>query len=290
MSSAIAAATVVLLGAAGCRVLLVRAAARDVAGRLETRARMVRWPAPSRLRAALVDAAIPFDPDAVWSTWTVAGFTMVIVAGAFGGPGLAFVGVTAIVIGPAATLVALRGRSARQVDAALPDVLDGVARSLRSGAAMAQALDECREVATGRLSDDLTAVVESVANGASITSALDAWSARCPTPGVRLAVASVALAAESGGAAARAIGGVAETLRANLAVAAEVRAQAAQARLSALVIALSPLAFGALAAGTDRQTADFLFRTPIGVGCLVAGLLLDGAAAFWMHRITEVPA
>src|SRR5439155_897231 len=82
----------------------------------------------------------------------------------------------------------------------------------------------------------------------------------------------IALAAESGGAAARAIDGVGETLRANLAVAAEVRAQSAQARLSALVIALAPLGFGALAAGTDRQTADFLFRTPIGLGCLVVGL------------------
>ena len=103
-------------------------------------------------------------------------------------------------------------------------------------------------------------------------------------------MASIALAAESGGAAARAIDGVAATLRANLALAAEVRAQAAQARLSALVIAVSPVAFGALAAGTDRQTADFLLRTPIGLLCLVAGLSLDAAAAFWMHRITEGPA
>jgi tight adherence protein B len=69
-----------------------------------------------------------------------------------------------------------------------------------------------------------------------------------------------------------------------------VRAQAAQARLSGLVIALAPLAFGALAAGTDRRTAHFLLHSPFGSGCLAAGLALDGLAAWWMHRITAVAA
>ena len=287
MTAAFIAAALVLAGAGGCRALLALAAEREVTARIGSPSREVRWPAPARLRQALLDAALPIDPDLAWVGWIVGGTTITVLASTFGGAGLAVVVLSALGAAPVAVLVAMRERSARQVDAALPELLDSIARSLRSGAAIAQALDESREVASGRLAADLDILVHDVANGAPLTRALDAWMARCPTPGVRLTVASIALAAESGGAAARAIDGVAETLRANLAVASEVRAQAAQARLSALVIALSPLAFGALAVGTDRQTADFLFRTPIGLACLVTGLALDSGAAFWMHRITE---
>jgi Flp pilus assembly protein TadB len=138
------------------------------------------------------------------------------------------------------------------------------------------------------LGHDLREVVRATAGGVPFVVALDAWPSRCPTAGVRLAVAALALSAESGGAAARAVDGVAATLRANLAVAGEVRAQAAQARLSGLVIALAPLGFGALAAGTDARTAHFLLRSTLGSLCLAGGLALDGLAAWWMHRITSV--
>ena len=290
MTAAVIAAAVVLLGAAGCHALLVRAVGREVTGRFIDGTLPPRWPAPALLRVAVDGAAIPVDADVAWVAWLSAGLALPVVAAVFGGVGLALVALVAVIGTPAAVLAALRGRAARQVDGALPEVLDGVARSLRSGAAIGQALEECRDVASGRLGADIGVVVDDAGNGAPLTQALDGWTVRCPTPGVRLTVASIALAAESGGAAARAVDGVAATLRANLALAAEVRAQAAQARFSALVIAVSPVAFGALAAGTDRQTADFLLRTPIGLLCLVAGLSLDAAAAFWMHRITEGPA
>lgn len=285
------AAAVVLLGAGACRALLSAGAGREVAGRLDTEGpARARWRAPLRLRGWIDDAALPVHADQVWTAWAACTPVLAIIAMAAGGPALAILAVAVAVAGPAALLLALRGRSARAVDAALPELLDEVARSLRSGAAIGQALDEASRAATGRLGADITAVIGDVSNGAALVAALDGWMARCPTRGVRLAVAALALAAESGGAAAKAIDGVAATLRANLAAAGEVRAQAAQARLSALVIALAPLAFGALAAGTDRHTAAFLLRTPLGLGCLTAGLLLDGAAAWWMHRITEAPA
>jgi tight adherence protein B len=119
---------------------------------------------------------------------------------------------------------------------------------------------------------------------------LDEWAGRCPRASVRLAVAALAMAADAGGASAAAVDGVAATLRANVTTAAEVRALASQARYSAMVIALAPLAFAVLAAGTDSDSLDFMLRTPLGVACLTAGLGLDAVGAWWMHRITSVSA
>ena len=100
-----------------------------------------------------------------------------------------------------------------------------------------------------------------------------------------MAAGALALAATAGGPQARAVDGVADTLRERRAVAAEVRAQSAQARLSALVIGLLPVAFLAWAVVTDRRTAVFLVASPPGWACLVAGIALEAAGALWMRRI-----
>src|SRR5205823_14752762 len=94
---------------------------------------------------------------------------------------------------------------------------------------------------------------------------------RYPRPGTRLAVAALCLGAETGGAQARAVDGVAATLRERLAVAGEVRALTSQTRASMLVIAAAPVAFCVFASTTDPRTSTFLFRTPVGLACLAAG-------------------
>src|SRR5207249_10999430 len=135
--------------------------------------------------------------------------------------------------------------------------------------------------------EELRLVAAEAAGGASLVAALEAFAVRRPLPGVALAVSALCLGAEAGGAQARAVDGVAATLRERLAVAGEVRALSAQTRASMVVIAASPLAFCAFATATDPRTSAFLFRTPVGVACLVAGLALDAVGALWMRRRSE---
>jgi len=287
VTRAVVAGMVVVLGALGGRATL---RAGDRASVLSHRYLAVRARPPAVLVAALADAAAPWPAEVVWPAWVVVGVAAVAAGVAVGGTGLAVVVAVAVVAGPALTLAAARGRSVALVDVELPDVLDAVARSLRSGVTVRQSLAELAPSRSGQLGADLATVVAKADGGLALGDALDGWARRCPTAGVRLTVAALGLSIDAGGAAARAVDGVAATLRANLAVTGEVRAQSSQARLSALVIAASPLAFGALAAGTDGRTADFLLRSRFGLACLAGGLALDGVAAWWMHRITAVPA
>jgi tight adherence protein C len=106
---------------------------------------------------------------------------------------------------------------------------------------------------------------------------------------VRVAVAALVLGTQSGGAPARAVDGVAAGLRARIAVAAEVRALSTQARLSAVIIAVAPVAFAILASATDAGIAGVLFGTRVGGVLLTVGLALDGAGALWMARICRRP-
>jgi tight adherence protein B len=240
------------------------------------------------LDAALEDAALPLDAAALRRWWAVAATVLVVGAIAAGGLLLA---VVVALLSAGAVPIALRlgrGRRDRLVEAAMPDALDAMARSLRSGGSLRHAIEEAARDDTGPLAVDLRHVAADLHDGASLVDALDRWALDRPLPGVRLAAAALALGAETGGATAQAVDGVAETLRTNVAIAGEVRALSSQARMSALVIALAPIGFTFLAATSDGSTATFLLRTPAGVACLCAGLALDLAGGLWMRKLTAI--
>jgi tight adherence protein B len=165
-----------------------------------------------------------------------------------------------------------------------------MARSLRAGASLVQAIDEAARATPGAIGDDLFGLVAAHRSGVPLAEALAGWRSTRPLPGVRLTASALELGLAAGGTHARAVDGVAATLRDNLAISAEVRAQAAQAQASALVIGLSPIGFTALACLADHRTASFLFQTPAGLACLAVGGALDAAGAMWMARITRTDA
>jgi tight adherence protein B len=245
---------------------------------------------PARVAAALVEADLPLAPAVVWTAWVVALGLGPVVAGVAGGPGLAGVALLGLAAGPAVAVRSRRGRAGERLEQALPGALEAVARSLRSGASLRQAVAEAGAAAgTGRvLAAELSRAAAEAAQGASLVAALEGVGRRRPLPGVRLGVAALCLGAETGGAQARAVDGVAATVRECMAVAAELRALSSQARISALVIGLAPVGFGAFAAATDPRTSQFLLHTTGGLILLVTGLVLDGLGWLWMQRLAQV--
>jgi tight adherence protein B len=248
-----------------------------------------RGRAPSWLGTRLGDLDVAVSPDLVWRAWMAAVIVVPAAALLFGGVPLAVLAGVAVTATPVGVWRANRGRRDARLTAGLPGALEALARSLRSGAGLRAAIGEAGSATPAPLRTELLRVART-AEAEGVVAALEAWAARRPVPGVRLAVAALCLGAETGGAQARAIDGVATTLRQRLSAAAEARALASQARVSAAVIALAPLAFCALASSTDTRVASFLFRSGAGAAVLTAGLVLDAAGALWMARLTRLPA
>ncbi len=245
---------------------------------------------PARVAAALTEADLPLAPAVAWTAWLGALALGPLLAGIAGGPGLAGVALLGLAAGPVLLVRTRRGRAGERLEQALPGALEAVARSLRSGASLRQAVAEAGAAAgTGRvLAGELTRAAAEAAQGASLVTALEGVGRRRPLPGVRLGVAALCLGAETGGAQARAVDGVAATVRERIAVAAELRALSSQARISALVIGLAPVGFGAFAAATDPRTSQFLLHTSGGLILLVTGLALDAMGWLWMQRLAKV--
>ncbi len=244
--------------------------------------------APSVLGPRLAEAGLDVDADRAWSAWLAASATAAILALPAGGPGLVAAVVVLAAMAPVVTWSLYRHRGQAAVEAALPGAVDAIARGLRSGASLRQAVAEAAAATPGELGRDLGHVAAATERGATIGASLEEWARGRPIGGVRLVVAALGLASEMGGATAQAVDGVADTLRQRLAARAEARSLATQARTSAAVIAAAPLAFGALASATDPRTLAYVFGTAPGLAFLGLGLGLDAVGALWMARITRI--
>lgn len=172
----------------------------------------------------------------------------------------------------------------RSAELTQPGALDQLAAHLRAGGTVLTGL---RELAggTGPLADDLRLVVARVDGGSSLADALAAWRAGRPAPDVAVVATALEVAHSVGGAVAGPLEGLAAGLRDRIEAARELRAQSAQARLSAWVVGLAPLGALGLSLLSDHRVAATLGGTAAGRTCLLAGAGLEAMAAAWMCRI-----
>ena len=281
---------ILALAAAGAAWVLARAAWR---GPTRARARACRarsaWMLPGRLRTwlerALREADVAMSPEDAAITATTATVVVTLLAGAMNPAAapLAFAG--AVVAGPVGLVVA-RGRAQRAFVAGLPGFVEFVAGQLRSGHTVASALVAAGDRA-GPLGGDARRVQQRVALGATLTDALARWAGERRCEPAAAVAGALAVAAETGGAAATALDGLARSLRDVLGAQAEAAALSAQARLSAVVVGVAPIAYLGFAAATDPHAAASLVSTSTGRACLALGLALDALGALWMRRITR---
>ena len=253
----------------------------------------LRLPEPLRKmlsQAALTEAAGgPREADLA-ILWTAFGAFGAAVGFSFAALPGGLLGLTAGLAAPIAALLLRRGERNRRLTEGLPDFLESVARSLRSGSSLPKAAMETIEgppALAWPLPEELKDVRAGIAAGAPFQQVLADWRTRRQLRAVRLAVAAMSLGAGVGGERARAIDGVAHTLREHQALRRELDVSAAQARLSAAVVAGLPLMFLLLTEAVGGQGGQFLLGTSAGLLCLVGGIVLNCAGAWWMRRIVK---
>jgi len=253
----------------------------------------------SELRRRLGDTVAPGPPVAVPARviallrWQDVPGSVLGIAAVLGGvTGALVAGPFWSVVAPSLAAVAGLARWAHRLgdgaryDEALIDVVDELARQLRSGAGLLGVLPELASTVQGPVRADLEAVVARCTAGVPLADALGAWVQQRPRPGVRLVAATLGLGASSGGLRARAVDELAASLRRREQIRRDATALAGQAQLSAVVMTVSPLLFAALLAAGDPSARQFLLHAPAGLICVAVGLTLDLVAAAWMVRIT----
>jgi tight adherence protein B len=193
---------------------------------------------------------------------------------------------------------ALRARERRAAAerraVAVADLCAAVAGEVRAGlpphTALARAVRDAGWARDPALGEAAVPVLAAARFGGDVPAALHA-AARVPgARGLAGAAACWQVAVDGGAGLAAGLDRVAATLRAERDQAADLTAQLAGPRSTAVMLALLP-AFGVLlGTGLGAAPLHVLLHTPPGLACLVVGALLEWAGLAWSARITRVAA
>ena len=253
------------------------------------------WWSSQRVRARVADAANALRVEDAAVRWTTPVPPAAVVAGGAGvtvaafalGPVTLALSVLGLAVAPILVGRQRRARALVKRRSQLPQALERLASAMRSGSSLPVALGEAGRATSDPLGPELAALALGASEGQPIAAVLDGWTRQHDDPGTRLAATALVLATVVGVAPARAVDGVAATLRERLEVSAERRALASQARTSAVVLSAAPLLFALLLGMSDGAAGRFLLHSRAGWVCLAVGLGLDALGAWWMACLTR---
>lgn len=176
-------------------------------------------------------------------------------------------------------------RARRWQIARLGAVLHGLARALRTGRTLPDALHKVaadRDVA----GEELRRAARRVRDGSPVGEEIDRWATSLAHRDADLVRAVVNTGAATGSALAASFERAALSLRERADLQREIAALTAQARASALLLTVAPVLFLAIMAIADARVIAFAFTSGIGRLTVSCGIGLDLAGWFWMRRLT----
>jgi tight adherence protein B len=224
-------------------------------------------------------------PGPGWRWWSFAG---AVVCWFVGGAVAAVIGFLVVRVGAAVWRRRRDSRLAAALDEQLADAVRSLAAGTRAGLSVSQAIAFAAGEGEPPLATALARIVDTVGLGGRLDDALERWATEVGTDDARLVVGVLSLHRRSGGDLPHVLDQVAATLRERSSAAREVRALTAQARLSGAILGSLPIGFFAFLWMTSRGDIQGAFHSPIGVGAVVVGLVLDALAFMWIRSLLEV--
>jgi Flp pilus assembly protein TadB len=171
----------------------------------------------------------------------------------------------------------------------LPEALQMIVGSLRSGFSLAQALDGVvRDSPPGPLTVELGRALSEVRLGADLADALERTATRVNSDDLAWAVIAIRIQRDTGGNLAEILETTVETIRERGRLARHVRALSAEGRLSAYVLIALPFVLAGWMWLIRRDYLSALWTTPLGLGMLTAAGVLMAIGIFWMSRWIRV--
>jgi len=170
----------------------------------------------------------------------------------------------------------------------LPDMLQLLGATLRSGFSILQGLDTVAVQLPDPMGKEMRHVVAEARLGRPLSSALDEVAQRVKSEDFEWVVSAIGIQREVGGNLAELLDIVADTMNARSRLRQEAHTLTAEGRIGAIVISLLPIGIGLFIYVTNTSYLSPLLHTGIGqvmfYGCI--GLALAGMV--WMRDIVKI--
>jgi tight adherence protein B len=195
------------------------------------------------------------------------------------------------IVGFLATALFMQIKLTRRVEGfadQLPDGLQLVIGSLRSGFSLPQALDSLVRESPEPLASEFGRAVGEYRLGGDLADALERVAARTKNLDLGWAIIAIRIQREVGGNLAEVLQTAVETMRERGRLRRHVRSLSAEGRLSGYILIALPLVLGAVMFLTRRDYLRPLYTQPLGIMMLLVGGVLLIAGVLWMLRVVKV--
>jgi len=170
----------------------------------------------------------------------------------------------------------------------LPDTLQLVASSLRSGFSLLQALDGVVHEGTEPAASELSRALSDGRLGVDIEDALDKVAERMRSTDLSWVVMAVRISREVGGNLAEVLMTTVQTMRERAQVRRQVRALSAEGRLSGVILVGMPILIAGWLYVSRPDYLRPLYTDPLGLAMLGAGILSLCIGGWWMSKLVKI--
>ncbi len=189
---------------------------------------------------------------------------------------------------PYARLKWTRTRRLKAVTAALPDAADLMARAMRAGHSVTQAIEALGEQAPLPLSTEFAKVFQQQKLGIPLRDVLLDLGTRIPSRDLHFLITAILVQRETGGDLADILDRTTETLRERIRVEGEVRVHTAQGRLTGWILSMLPPVILVFISLFCPSYTHVLFTDPLGQKLLYASAACMIIGALVIRKIVKV--
>lgn len=176
----------------------------------------------------------------------------------------------------------------KQVEQQLPDALTAIAKSLRAGTGLLQALAYAARETPDPLGGELQAALRDLQLGADPADVFTDMAARVGSPDLDIAVTAIVIQRTAGGNLSEILSNVTNTIRERFALQREVTVLTERQRLTANLIALLPIIVAAAFIGLNPDMGNLLITTAAGRISLAIGLAFELLGLVVIRRLAQI--
>ncbi|MGW5195004.1 type II secretion system F family protein [Kribbella sp. NPDC004138] len=182
------------------------------------------------------------------------------------------------------------GRRRAAFSEQLPDVLQLIVGSLRSGFSLPQAVDAVVRDGTQPAAGEFSRALAETRIGVELEEGLNHVADRMDCDDLRWVVMATRIQREVGGNLAEVLKNTVDTMRERAQTRRHVRALSAEGRLSGYIIVCLPIVLGAWLSFSKPQYMSPLYTTPFGLMLVGSGVVLMIVGSFWIRALIKVEA
>jgi tight adherence protein B len=178
-------------------------------------------------------------------------------------------------------------RRTRNFVSQLPDMLQLLGATLRSGFSILQGLDTVANQLPDPIGKEIRHVVAEARLGRPLVSALEEVAQRVRSDDFQWVVTAIGIQREVGGNLAELLDIVAETMTARARLRQEAKTLTAEGRMSAIVISVLPVAIGLFVYVTNPTYLHPLFHSGLGEILFFGSIVVGLAGVVWIRNIVK---